>query len=81
MLVFRRQQGESFRVGDDVEVRILRVGKNHVKIGVVAPRQVEILRTELSQLNRQAMLPDWSAPKVAESLRDVAGRLRQQAKK
>jgi carbon storage regulator len=76
MLVFRRQQGESFRIGDTVEVRILHVGKHYVKIGVIAPREIEILRTELAQLNRQAMLTDWEEPKVEETLRNLVGRLR-----
>ena len=80
MLVFRRQEGESFRIGDTVEVRILHVGKQHVKIGVIAPREIEILRTELAQLNRQAMLSDWATPNVEQTLRNLAGRLRQQPK-
>jgi carbon storage regulator len=81
MLVFRRQQGESFRIGDAVEVRILHVGKHYVKIGVIAPREVEILRTELAQLNRQAMLSNWATTNVEETLRDLAGRIRKQPKK
>lgn len=76
MLVFRRQAGESFMVGGDVEVRILRVGRGHVKVGVIAPREVDIVRTEISRLNRQAVLKQWSAPEVAQSLKNVADRLR-----
>ncbi len=81
MLVFRRQKGESFRVGDTVEVRILHVGKHYVKIGVIAPREIEILRTELAQLNRQAVLTDWATPKVEQTLRDLVGRLRKDTKR
>ncbi len=76
MLVFRRQAGESFMVGGDVEVRILRVDRGHVKVGVIAPREVDIVRTEISRLNRQAVLKQWSAPQVAQSLKNVADRLR-----
>ena len=81
MLVFRRQQGESFRVGENVEVRILRVGRSHVKIGVIAPREVEIFRTELSNLNRQAVVRDWKAPAVRRRLEKVLGRLKSSTRK
>ncbi len=76
MLVFRRQQGESFRVGESVEVRILQVGRSHVKIGVIAPREIEIYRTELSKLNRQALVRDWKNPAVRQRLQGVLGGLK-----
>ncbi len=76
MLVFRRQQGESFRVGDNVEIRILQVGRSHVKIGVIAPREIEIYRTELSSLNRQAVVRDWKDPAVRQRLQRVLGGLK-----
>jgi len=71
MLVFRRQPGESFLIGKDVEVRILQVGRGYVKIGVIAPRNVEIYRSEIAQLNREAAATDWSNPHVANSLRKL----------
>ncbi len=76
MLVFRRQQGESFRVGESVEVRILQVGRSHVKIGVIAPREIEIYRTELSNLNRQAVVHDWKDPAVRQRLQGMLGGLK-----
>jgi carbon storage regulator len=68
MLVFRRQPGESFLIGDDVEVRILQVGRGYVKVGVIAPREVGIIRSEIAGLNREAAATDWSNPQVAEML-------------
>ena len=76
MLVFRRQAGESFMIGGNVEVRILRVARGHVKVGVIAPREVDIVRTEISRLNRQAAIKEWSAPHVTQRLKGVADRLR-----
>jgi len=72
MLVLRRNAGESFRVGDDVEVRILDVGRGRVKIGVIAPREVGIYRTELAEMNRRAVVDDWRSSELS----DLAGRLR-----
>ncbi len=69
MLVLRRQPGESFLIGDNVEVRILQVGRGFVKVGVIAPREIEVCRSEIAGLNRQAAATDWSSPQVASSLR------------
>ena len=68
MLVFRRQTGESFMVGDSVEVRILEIGRNQVKIGVVAPREIGIYRSEISRLNRRAALGNIRSPDVHDAL-------------
>jgi len=74
VLVFRRQQGESFRIGDEVEVRVLKVARGYVKIGVVAPLTVGVFRTELADLNRKALLTDLS-PLSRKLLTEVAGRI------
>jgi carbon storage regulator CsrA len=71
MLVFRRQRGESFLIGNEIEVRILHVGRGFVKIGVIAPRHVEVCRSEISQFNRTAAATDWSNPQVAQNLRKL----------
>ena len=55
-------------MGRQVEVRILRIGRGHVKVGVIAPREIEVFRTEISDLNRKAVVPDWSDPDVRQSL-------------
>lgn len=71
MLVLQRHPGESIRIGQDVEVRILTVSRNQVKIGVVAPREVEICRSELEESNRRAVVPDWRTAGLAELARKL----------
>lgn len=71
MLVLSRQVGEAFRVGDNVEVRILGVSTGAVKIGVVAPREVPVYRSELAEINREAA-GRWTR----SELERLAGRLR-----
>ena len=78
MLVFRRQQGESFQIGDAVEVRILEIGRNQVKIGVIAPREVGIYRSEISQMNRRAAVSDLQHPSVRNAAEVLRDRLRRQ---
>lgn len=46
MLVITRYPGESFFVGDEIEVVILEGGAK-VRVGINAPDHIEITRTEL----------------------------------
>lgn len=78
MLVLRRQAGESIHIGPDIEIRILTIGQTQVKIGVIAPRDVEVYRSELAQLNRRAVVDDWQR---ADTLTELAAKLRQAAAK
>ena len=47
MLVLKRKAGESLLIGDEVEVRILAVEGEHVRVGIVAPQSITVLRGEL----------------------------------
>jgi carbon storage regulator len=47
MLVFTRKRDEAIMIGDGVEIRILRVGKDGVRIGVSAPASVSVHRREV----------------------------------
>ena len=46
-LVLTRQRDESFMIGDDITVTILQVDGGKVRVGILAPRDVKILREEL----------------------------------
>ena len=48
MLVIRRRAGEGFLIGDSIEVDILEIDGNQVKIGIRAPRETTILRREIA---------------------------------
>jgi carbon storage regulator len=47
MLVLSRKISESLLIGSDVRVTVLKVERNHVRIGIEAPGEVTILRAEL----------------------------------
>ena len=46
MLVLSRKAGESIRIGDDITIHIVKTG-DRVRIGIEAPRSVNVVRTEL----------------------------------
>lgn len=59
MLVVTRKTDESIIISDNIEITVLEVSKDRVKIGISAPRDVKIIRTELRNAqdsNREASL-------------------------
>ena len=47
MLALTRKKDESIIIGDNIEITILEVNKNEVKLGITAPKSVPIYRKEL----------------------------------
>jgi carbon storage regulator len=47
MLVLTRNVGQILNIGDDVSVTILGCQGNQVKVGIDAPRDVEVHRSEI----------------------------------
>ena len=47
MLVVTRKTDESLIIADNIEIMVLEVTKDRVKLGVSAPRDVKIIRNEL----------------------------------
>lgn len=46
MLVMQRKLDSSVMVGDGVEIRILKITDNSVKLGITAPRDIRVKRKE-----------------------------------
>ena len=47
MLVLSRKLEESIMLGKEIEIKILSIEEDRVKIGISAPKDVEILRKEV----------------------------------
>lgn len=65
MLVLSRRVGESVVIGDDVVVTVLEVRGDVIRVGVDAPRHVQVRRqellAELEETNRAAASPSADA--------------------
>jgi carbon storage regulator len=65
MLVLTRRSSQSIMIGKDVVITILEVRGDQVRIGVSAPRDVDVHREEvyqeLQQANRSAASPSPEA--------------------
>lgn len=61
MLVLRRKKNQSILIGDNIRITIVDCAADGVRIAIDAPKQVSILREELSQaalFNQDALSPD-----------------------
>lgn len=47
MLVLTRKPGQSIIIGDGIEVQVLSVAGEKVRLGITAPRDVDIFRDEV----------------------------------
>jgi carbon storage regulator len=69
MLVFTRRSGEAVIIGDGIEIRVLRVGKDGVRLGIIAPPSLPVHRREVYEqivaANRSAAAIDPAAAIMA----------------
>ena len=49
MLILSRRKGESLSIGSDVEITVIEVSGDKVRLGINAPDDVSVLRTELKR--------------------------------
>ncbi|QDU61559.1 Carbon storage regulator [Planctomycetes bacterium Pan216] len=62
MLVLTRKEGERILIGKNISVQVVRLETGGVRIGIEAPREVEILREEIA--NRYRWSPSRMEPSV-----------------
>lgn len=54
MLVVTRKRNEAVVIGDGIEVRVLRAGRDGVRLGITAPPHVAVYRREICDQVRSA---------------------------
>ncbi|KAA3648393.1 MAG: carbon storage regulator [Chloroflexi bacterium] len=76
MLVLSRKADESLQLGEDIELTILAIEGDKVKLGIKAPQHVRVLRQEVKQAiqDQQSIavaLASGPEPKSFDSLRKL----------
>ena len=74
MLVLTRKTNQSIMIGDDVEVTVLAVAKDKIRIGITAPREISVFRKEvyLSMKGETSEGAEDASEKVSGALDDLA---------
>jgi carbon storage regulator len=75
MLVLTRKSNQSIMIGDDIEVSILSVMGDKVRIGIQAPQEVPVFRTEIYlEIHREeaeGAAPQDARGEVNEALQEL----------
>ena len=75
MLILSRKEGESIVIGENITVKIVSAEKGVVKIGIEAPADISILRSELLRAVEDANRKASKQSGDASLLRDLFGKL------
>ena len=64
MLVLTRKVGDKVLLGDEIEIVVVDIQGNQVKLGISAPRSLSVLRAELRDREAEAPSGDraWPPP-------------------
>lgn len=74
MLVLTRKSNQSIMIGDDIEVSVLSVIGEKVRLGIQAPRDIPVFRREVYLEIQREQAEDGSAREhVDEALQGLGG--------
>lgn len=71
MLILRRKKNESLLIGENIRITIIECAADGVRLAIDAPKQISILREELSaaeQTNKMALTPDMNSVRMLQSI-------------
>lgn len=71
MLVLSRKENESIIINDDIEIKVISLRQDQVKIGIVAPRSVKIYRKEIFDEIQAANIAAAQGAHQLDALKDV----------
>ncbi|MEA2474128.1 MAG: carbon storage regulator [Thermoleophilaceae bacterium] len=72
MLVLTRKSNQSIMIGDDIEVSVLAIMGEKVRIGIEAPRSVPVFRKEVYlEIQQDLSSPDEDRKAVDDALDEM----------
>jgi carbon storage regulator len=74
MLVLTRKENESIMIGSEIEVKVLDLKDNQVKLGIVAPRHIAVHRHEVYEAIQAENAQAATAPPQLENILNLIPR-------
>ncbi|MGC8227957.1 carbon storage regulator CsrA [Pseudobacillus badius] len=75
MLVLTRKTGEAIQIGDDIEITVISVKGDQVKLGINAPKHIDIHRKEVYLTIREE---NEQASAEVKNIFDILGKVNKQ---
>ena len=72
MLVLSRKEGQSIQIGDNITITVTRVGGNQVRLGIEAPMETPIRRSEIAASKPSGDRPNLAKPVAPANLKSPA---------
>ncbi|WNF22613.1 carbon storage regulator CsrA [Mesobacillus jeotgali] len=71
MLVLSRKNGESIKIGEDIEITIISSKNDQVKIGIRAPKNIGVYRKEvIEQIHQENILATKDFSKIIDLMKN-----------
>ena len=77
MLVLSRKENESIIINNEIEIKIVHIKPDQVKIGIIAPKEVRIFRQEIFQ----EIIKEKQQAQIKSSLNELKGLMKKINKK
>ncbi|RED57604.1 carbon storage regulator CsrA [Cohnella lupini] len=75
MLVLSRKKGQSVIIQDNIEITVLEIEGDVIKLGIAAPKELQILRKELlvsvQESNRDAAVQKVDIQTLSDQLKKI----------
>ena len=68
MLILGRRKGESILIGEDIEISVLDIQGDYIRLGIQAPRELSIIRRELKEQIREENIKAAEKPEGLSAL-------------
>ena len=72
MLVLTRKLNEEIKIGKDIVIKVLSISENQIKIGIDAPRNIQIYRNEVyEKVKEETIKASHSSSKTKINLNNL----------
>ncbi|MDZ4797990.1 MAG: carbon storage regulator [Bryobacteraceae bacterium] len=68
MMIMRRREGEKILIGDDIVIHIAQIGRNRVRIGIEAPRDLVVVAEEVRRVAEVNNAAACTGPEAVKGL-------------